>query len=195
MCKVRSQGPWLVALACLAGACAVSSVWAKSAGAEPATSTRIPARAQFGATALTDVKLEFGCTTGKGGVLSLSVVLPASGPLREFALDAFEGPHGAGETLPLATWTYTGFKATTVQTTIAGRRDGDGFVLTTSRDSGSDSDVARLLKRFLDANDEPLRLTVNPPGQGGADLKIEAGAGPQRDTVSRLLAPCLVQAQ
>jgi hypothetical protein len=159
---------------------------------DAAITTRIAAQAHVAKAALKSAQVQFTCTTGKGGALSVAVVLPEPDVVTTFPLEDFEGPDGIGETRPLATWSVAGSKPTTVMGRISGWRgvDGDGFLLASSRVSTRTSDLARLLQRWLDANNEPLRLVVDPPRQGAA-LEVEATSGDRHAVVAAVLAPCL----
>jgi len=160
------------------------------------TTLRIPAQARVADTRLANAQLEFNCTTGKGGALSVAVVLPPPEAVTAFALDPFEGPDGIGEAGKLATWSVLGKRAMQVSGAISGWRgvDGDGFLLASSRDSGRESDLGRLLKRWLRDARQPLWLEVRAP-EGDAKLQVTALANDRRAQLSLVLAPCLAQSR
>ena len=164
--------------------------------AAPNTKLRIPAQARVADARLADAQLEFSCTTGKGGALSVAVVLPAPEAVPGFALERFEGPDGIGEAGKLATWSVLGKHAMRVDGAISGWRgvDGDGFLLTSSRDSGRESDLGRLLKRWLRDVRQPLWLEVRAP-EGDAKLQVTALPDARRAQLSLVLAPCLAQSR
>jgi hypothetical protein len=184
----------LIGLALLCSAHALAATPAAKVVAGKPWKMRIPAHAHVAQTGVANVQFEFACTTGKGGAIWIAAILPEPEALTAFALDPFEGPDGIGETKPLATWSIRGSRPTTAQVTISGWRgvDGDGFLLATTRDSVKESDLARLVKRWLDAGNESLRLVVDPPEQGDA-LEIEAEPGDRRAAIAKVLAPCLAK--
>ena len=160
--------------------------------AAPNTKLRIPAQARVADARLADVRLEFTCTTGKGGVLAVAAVLPPPEAVAMFPLERFEGPEGIGQIENLATWSVLGKRAMQVSSSIAGWRgvDGDGFLLESTRDSGRDSDLGRLLKRWLRDVRQPLWLEVRAP-EGNAKLQVTALPDDHRARLSLVLAPCL----
>ena len=153
---------------------------------------RIPAQADVGGVPLADAKIEFSCTVGKGGVLQAAVILPAPEAVAGFPLEAFEGPDGIGETKTLAKWSMPGPGAVDVASAISGWRgvDGDGFLLASSRLSGKRSDLARLLRRWVDDGSRTLSLAVDSP-QGGARLEVHATPGDARASIGAALSRCL----
>ena len=177
-----------VLVACLI-ACAGSGT-ALAAGPE---NPRIPAHARIGNAPLADAKFEFACSTGKGGMLSISLILPPPESVKGYPLDLFEGPDGIGETRDLAEWSVSGTaKPARARTSISGWRgvDGDGFLLSKARESAHSSDLARLAKRLLSNEQARLRLVVKPPAHGNA-LKVEAPIAGHREAIEKALAPCL----
>jgi hypothetical protein len=159
---------------------------------DAAIKTRVVAHAQVAGTALESAKVEFMCTTGKGGALSVAVILPEPETIKGFPLGDFEGPDGIGEKRALAAWSLGGEKGTAAKGTISGWYgvDGDGFLLATTSNSASASDFKRLLRRYLDAGAQPLRLLVDSPKKGPA-LEVEIALGDRRAAVEAILAPCL----
>jgi len=154
---------------------------------------RIPAQTEIGKTPVDGTQFEFACTAGKGGMVSLSVILPAPEELRAFPLEEFEGPDGIGETHDLAEWSVTGGKKPArARTSISGWRgvDGDGFILSRARESARSSDIARLAKRLVSSDQTRLRLVVKPIKKGEA-LKVEAPIAGHREAIEKILAPCL----
>jgi len=152
---------------------------------------RMPAQARVGDTSLADAKIEFSCTTGKGGALQVAVILPAPESVAGFPLDAFEGPDGIGETRVLAKWSMLGPNAMDVASPISGWRgvDGDGFLLASSRRSNKESDLARLLRRWINDGGQQLWLTVDSP-QGGAKLEVRAMPEGYRTRLGVALSQC-----
>lgn len=158
------------------------------------TNPRIPAHATIGKTTISDAKFEFGCTTGEGGMLQISLILPPPESIAGFPLDKFEGPDGIGETRDLAEWSVSGGpKPARARTSISGWRgvDGDGFLLAKARESSHSSDIARVAKRFVASEQARLRLVVKPPSAHGAAIKVEAPIAGHREDVAKALAPCL----
>ena len=155
------------------------------------TTLRIPAQARVADTRLANAQLEFNCTTGKGGALSVAVVLPPPEAVTAFALDPFEGPDGIGEAGKLATWSVLGKRAMQVSGAISGWRgvDGDGFLLASSRRSNKESDLARLLRRWINDGGQQLWLTVDSP-QGGAKLEVRAMPEGYRTRLGVALSQC-----
>ena len=97
----------------------------RPASAEASTARgllRMPAQARIGDTQLPDAKIEFSCTTGKGGALQVAVTLPTPEAVAGFPLEAFEGPDGIGETKTLAKWSMLGPNAMEVAGPISGWR-------------------------------------------------------------------------
>lgn len=171
-------------------ACAIAFAGSATAAAgDP----RIPAHARIGNTTLADAKFEFACRDGKGGTLSINLVLPPRESDGLFPFDKFEGPDGIGETHDLAEWSVSGAaKPARARTHISGWYgvDGDGFLFSTARESGHPSDLARLAKRLVSSDQARLRLVVKPPGHGNA-LKVEAAIAGHREVIEKALAPCL----
>jgi hypothetical protein len=165
-------------LACLLLlACATASAVEGADGlVDAAIKTRVAAHAQVAGTALESAKAEFMCTTGKGGALTVAVILPEPEAIKGFPLGDFEGPGGIGEKRALAAWSLGGEKETTAKGRIS--------------DSASAKDFKRLLRRYLDAGTQPLRLAVDSPKQGPA-LDVEILLGDRREAVAAILAPCL----
>jgi hypothetical protein len=175
----------------LAGVCVAHA----KAPIEPGAGVvRITAQARVGDTELADAKMEFSCTTGKGGALQVAVVLPEPESVSGFPLIEFEGPDGIGGSRELATWSMLGPKAMTVTSTIHGWRgvDGDGFLLASSRMSNKESDLARLVKRYVGDGGQQLWLKVAPP-EKGATLEVRALPGERRAMLAAKMAPCLTQ--
>jgi len=167
---------------------------AGAAHADDAKNPRIHAHATIGKTVIADAKFEFGCTTGEGGALQISLILPPPESVAGFPLDKFEGPDGIGEAHDLAEWSVSGGpKPARARTSISGWRgvDGDGFLLAKSRESSHSSDIARVAKRFVASEQVRLRLVVKPPSSHGAALKVEAPIAGHREEVAKALAPCL----
>ena len=163
--------------------------------AADATNPRIPAHATIGKTTIADAKFEFGCTTGEGGMLQISLILPPAESIAGFPLDKFEGPDGIGETRDLAEWSVSGgAKPARARTSISGWRgvDGDGFLLAKARESSHSSDLARVAKRLVSSEQARLRLVVKPPSAHGAAIKVEAPIAGHREDVAKALAPCLL---
>jgi hypothetical protein len=188
----RSLGKSVLA-ACLFLTCATASATeGADALVDAAIKTRVEAHAQVAGTALDSAKAQFMCTTGKGGALSVAVILPEPETIKGFPLGDFEGPDGIGEKRALAAWSLGGEKSTTAKGTISGWYgvDGDGFLLATTSSSGSASDFKHLLRRYLDARTQPLRLVVDAPKKGPA-LEVEIMLGDRREAVEAILAPCL----
>lgn len=159
---------------------------------DAAIKTRVDARAQVAGTVLGGAKAEFMCTTGKGGALSVAVSLPEPEAIKGFPLGDFEGPGGIGEKRALATWSLGGEIPATTKGNISGWYgvDGDGFLLAATSDSANASAFRRLLRRYLDAATQPLRLVVESPKKGAA-LEVEIVLGDRRDSVEAIIAPCL----
>jgi hypothetical protein len=172
----------------------LAALVASTATAASNEKLRIAAQARVADSALADAQFEFTCTTGKGGALSVAVVLPAPESVPTFPLEKFEGPDGIGENRMLATWSILGPRAMTVTSSISGWRgvDGDGFLLASSRTSAKSSDLARLLKRYLADGGQPLWLVVAPP-EAGAKLEAHALPSARRTQLAMTLAPCLTQ--
>ena len=167
--------------------------FASAAGNDEPWKMRIPAQTEIGKTPVNGTQFEFACTAGKGGMISLSVILPTPEELRAFPLEEFEGPDGIGETHDLAEWSVTGGKKPArARTSISGWRgvDGDGFILSRARESAASSDIARLAKRFVSSDQTRLRLVVKPVKHGEA-LKVEAPIAGHREAIEKILAPCL----
>jgi hypothetical protein len=180
---------WFVVLACAGAAACTGSVY----GAD-AKNPRIPAHATLGKSTIADAKFEFGCTTGEGGMLQISLILPPPESVAGFPLDQFEGPDGIGEARDLAEWSVSGGpKPARARTSISGWRgvDGDGFLLAKARESSHASDIARVAKRLVASEQARLRLVVKPPSAHGAALKVEAPIAGHREEVTKALAPCL----
>jgi hypothetical protein len=175
-------------------ACAVAAgVCAGAARGDEARDPRIPAQAEVGAKPLASAEFEFVCRTGEGGMLSISLILPAAESVPSFPLSGFEGPDGIGESRDLAEWSVSGApKPARARTSISGWRgvDGDGFLLSKARDSSATSDIARIAKQLVASDKARLRLVVKPPGHGDA-LKVEAPIAGHREAVAKALAPCL----
>jgi hypothetical protein len=176
---------WLIVPA-LAGITAAAAAGAKN--------PRIPAHATIGAATIADAKFEFGCTTGEGGMLQISLILPPPESVADFPLADFEGPDGIGESRDLAEWSVSGgAKPARARTSISGWRgvDGDGFLLAKARESSRSSELARIAKRFIASEEARLRLVVKPPSAHGAAIKVEAPIAGHREEVAEALAPCL----
>lgn len=159
---------------------------------DAAIKTRVAAHALVAATELGSAQAQFMCTTGKGGALSLAVILPEPEAVKGFPLGDFEGPDGIGEKRALATWSLGGDKSTLAKGTLSGWYgvDGDGFLLAATSHSANASDFKRLLRSYLDAGTQPLRLVVDSPKKGPA-LEVEIVLGDRRQAVEAILAPCL----
>lgn len=169
------------------------TAFASAAGNDEPWKMRIPAQSEVGKTPINGTQFEFACTAGKGGMISLSVILPTPEELRAFPLEEFEGPDGIGETHDLAEWSVTGGKKPArARTSISGWRgvDGDGFILSRARESATSSDIARLAKRLVSSDQTRLRLVVKPIKHGEA-LKVEAPIAGHREAIEKILAPCL----
>ena len=154
---------------------------------------RIPAHAQIGSTPIKGTQFEFACSAGKGGMISIALILPPPEELKSFPLEEFEGPDAVGETHKLAEWSVSGAKQPArARTSISGWRgvDGDGFLLSTARESGKPSELARVAKRFVASDQARLRLVVKPLKHGEA-LKVEAPIASHRGAIAKILAPCL----
>ncbi len=180
---------WRLVLAC-AGIAACGGIACAADTANP----RIPARATIGRMVIGDAKFEFACTTGEGGTLQISLILPAPESVAGFPLDRFEGPDGIGEAHDLAEWSVSGGpKPARARTSISGWRgvDGDGFLLAKARESSRSSDIARIAKRLVASEQARLRLVVKPPSAHGAAIKVEAPIAGHREDVAKALAPCL----
>jgi hypothetical protein len=140
---------------------------------------------------------EFSCRTGEGGAFSLTLILPTPEEIAGFPLVDFEGPDGIGETHKLAEWSLSeGKRPVRIRSAISGWRgvDGDGFVLSSSRESGHPSDLARLARELIGAEPVRLRLVVKPIKASEA-LKVEATISDHRGEVEKILAPCLPPAK
>jgi hypothetical protein len=177
----------------LGTALSCASALACAAGNDAAWKIRIPAHTQIGTRTIESTQFEFACTTGAGGMLSLTVILPPPESIAGFPLDEFEGPDGIGETHDLAEWSVTGGKKPArARTTISGWRgvDGDGYLLSRARESAKSSDIARLAKRLLSSDQARLRLVVKPLKHGEA-LKSEAPIEGHREAIEKIRAPCL----
>jgi len=155
-------------------------------------SLRILAQAHVGATVLADAKFEFTCSTGKGGVLQVAVVLPTAESVAAFPFNDFEGPDGIGESKTLARWSVAGSKPAEFAGSISGWYgvDGDDFLFASSQETRKAANLARLLQRWLDAGDQPLELTVAAPN-GDAKLEAAAVSGQRLAAIRGMLAPCL----
>ncbi|HEU4665200.1 MAG TPA: hypothetical protein VFS55_14320 [Dokdonella sp.] len=184
--------PLLVSLACSS---AVANGPPNAPAAAKASTARgvlrMPAQARVGDTPLADAKLEFSCTTGKGGTVQVAAILPAPEAVAGFPLEAFEGPDGIGETKPLAKWSMLGPNAMDVASPISGWRgvDGDGFLLASARRSNNETDLARLLRRWVADGGQQLWLTVESP-QGGARLEVRAMPEGYRTRLGVALSQC-----
>lgn len=166
----------------------------RPASAEASTARgllRMPAQARIGDTQLPDAKIEFSCTTGKGGALQVAVILPTPEAVAGFPLEAFEGPDGIGETKTLAKWSMLGPNAMEVAGPISGWRgvDGDGFLLASSRRSKTETDLARLLWRWVNDGGQQLWLTVDSPA-GGEKLEVRAMPEGWRTRLGVALSQC-----
>lgn len=158
---------------------------------------RIPAHAQIGKSAIADAKFEFTCTTGQGGVLAISLIVPHPDEAKGFPLDRFEGPDGIGETRDLAEWSVSGSaRPARARTSISGWYgvDGDGWIFSRARESARSSDIARVAKQFLSSENARLRLVVKAPAHKEA-LKVEAPIAGHRGEVAKALEPCLAHAK
>ncbi|HEY6894049.1 MAG TPA: hypothetical protein VI258_07775 [Rhodanobacteraceae bacterium] len=187
--KSSSPRRWFLVLAAAGAAACIGT-----ASAADAKNPRIPAHATIGKATIADAKFEFGCTTGEGGALQISLILPPPEAIAGFPLEKFEGPDGIGETRDLAEWSVSGGpKPARARTSISGWRgvDGDGFLLAKSRESGHSSDLARVAKRFVASEQARLRLVVKPPSAHGAAIKVEAPIAGHREEVAEALARCL----
>ena len=185
----RVSSSWFIVLASAGVAACIGS-----ASAASASNPRIRAHATIGKTIISDAKFEFGCTTGEGGMLQISLILPPPESVTGFPLDKFEGADGIGEAHDLAEWSVSGGpKPARARTSISGWRgvDGDGFVLAKARESSHSSDLARVAKRFVASEQARLRLVVKPPSAHGAAIKVEAPIAGHREEVAKALAPCL----
>jgi hypothetical protein len=154
---------------------------------------RIPAHAQIGKTVLADAKFEFMCTTGEGGALAISLIVPHPDQAKGFPLDRFEGPDGIGETRDLAEWSVSGSaKPARARTSISGWYgvDGDGWIFSRARESARSSDIARIAKQFLSSDNARLRLVVKAPAHKEA-LKVEAPIAGHREEIAKALEACL----
>jgi hypothetical protein len=163
-----------------------------AAHAADAKNPRIPAHATIGKTVIADAKFEFGCTTGEGGMLQIALILPPPESIAGFPLDKFEGPDGIGETRDLAEWSVSGGpKPARARTAISGWRgvDGDGFLLASSRRSKTESDLARLLRRWVNDGGQQLWLTVDSPA-GGEKLEVRAMPEGWRTRLGVALSQC-----
>jgi len=186
-----SPGRWFIVLASAGIAACIGT-----SHAADAKNPRIPAHATIGKTTIADAKFEFGCTTGEGGMLQISLILPPAESIAGFPLDKFEGPDGIGETRDLAEWSVSGgAKPARARTSISGWRgvDGDGFLLAKARESSHSSDLARVAKRLVSSEQARLRLVVKPPSAHGAAIKVEAPIAGHREDVAKALAPCLLR--
>jgi len=184
-----SSRRWFVVLASAGIAACVGNVYAADA-----KNPRIPAHATIGKATIADAKFEFGCTTGEGGALQISLILPPPESVAGFPLDKFEGPDGIGEARDLAEWSVSGGpKPARARTSISGWRgvDGDGFLLAKARESSHSSDLARVAKRLVASEQARLRLVVKPQSAHGAAIKVEAPIAGHREAVAKALAPCL----
>lgn len=181
----------LASFLCLASTRA-GAVEAAAGLVRPAIETRVAAHAQVAGTALESAKVEFMCTTGKDGALSVAVILPEPEAVKGFPLGDFEGPDGVGEKRALATWSLGGEKTSLLKGEISGWYgvDGDGFLLAATSDSANASNFKRLLRRYLDVGTQPLRLVVDSPKKGPA-LEVDVVLADQREAVEAIIAPCL----
>jgi hypothetical protein len=158
---------------------------------------RIPAHARIGTKHVPKAEFEFSCRTGEGGAFSLTLILPPPEDIAGFPLLDFEGPDAIGETHKLAEWSLSGGKQPMrVRSAISGWRgvDGDGFLLSSSRESGHPSDLARLARELIGAEPARLRLVVKPVKASEA-LKVEATVAEHRAEIDKILAPCLPPAK
>lgn len=184
--------PFLLSLGC---SCAFAKEPPQAPAAAKAATARgvlrMPAQARVGDTPLADAKIEFSCTTGKGGALQVAAILPAPEAVAGFPLEAFEGPDGIGETKMLAKWSMLGPNAMDVTSAISGWRgvDGDGFLLASARGSNKETDLARLLRRWVNDGGQQLWLTVESP-QGGAKLEVRAMPEGYRTRLGVALSQC-----
>ncbi len=192
MRTLRFPGKSVLALLLLLGCASAVAAEGMQGLNQTSIKIRVGAHALVAGTVLESVKAEFLCTTGKDGALSVSVVLPEPEAIKGFPLGDFEGPEGVGEKRALATWSLGGEKTPPVKGKISGWYgvDGDGFLLATTSDSANASNFKRLLRRYLDAATQPLRLVVDSPKKGAA-LEVEIGLGDQRESVEAIIAPCL----
>src|SRR5689334_21101507 len=82
---------------------------------------RFDAEVHVGNIGLGAAKFELACSAGKGGSLSLSLILLNKDAAKSFALDDFEGPDGVGESRVLAQWGVdTRGPATNLDSNISG---------------------------------------------------------------------------
>jgi hypothetical protein len=187
--------------AALVGFAFALATLATSAVAAPADEApwkvRIPAHARIGTKHVPKAEFEFSCRTGEGGAFSLTLILPPPEDIAGFPLLDFEGPDAAGETHKLAEWSLSGGKQPVrVRSAISGWRgvDGDGFLLSSSRESGHPSDLARLAHALIGTEAARLRLVVKPEKASEA-LKVEATIAEHRAEIDKILAPCLPPAK
>jgi hypothetical protein len=184
---------WKISRVLMLGLLGLGVAASAAAGDEAAWKLRIPAHAQVGSTPVKGTMFEFACTDGKGGALSIALILPPPESLASFPLEEFEGPDGVGETHKLAEWSVSGAKQPArARASISGWRgvDGDGFLLSSARESGRPSDLARLAKRLVASDQARLRLVVKPLKRGEA-LKVEAPIANHHAAIAKILAPCL----
>jgi hypothetical protein len=154
---------------------------------------RFDAEVHVGNVGLGEAKFELACSAGKGGSLSLSLVLMHRDAAKAFALDEFEGPDGIGESRPLAQWGVdTRGPATNLDSNISGWYgvDGDGFVLSTAAMRGKSTALPDFVRQLTSSEALRLRLRVTPP-HGGDPLQASAALSGAQADLSRVAADCL----
>lgn len=154
---------------------------------------RFAGSAHVGQVQLQPVQFEFACHPAKNGALSVSVVLSKGDSAGGFALDAYEGPDGAGEQGEVAEWSVdTRGDGLRVQGPISGWYgvDGDGFIVARSQPNAKPGAVGKLVEAVVDPHSKRMRLSVAAPGKG-EPLQAELLLDGQQDAIRAVVAPCL----
>jgi hypothetical protein len=135
-------------------------------------------------------KFELSCAGGKGGSVSLTLILMHPDAIKTFPLNDFEGPDGIGGSKDLAEWAVdTRGPSTTLKTGIGGWYgvDGDGFVLSTS---GENAPLIAFVRQVVDSKAQRLRLTLSAP-HGGEALQASVSLDGTQAELARTAAACL----
>jgi hypothetical protein len=154
---------------------------------------RIEAEVHVGNTDLGAAKFELACRGGKGGSLSLSLILMQPAAAKVFPLDDFEGPDGAGESRELAQWAVdTRGAGVTLDSVISGWYgvDGDGFLFSTAAIVGKNAALFPFARRLTAADAQRLRLRVTP-ARGGEPLQASVLLAGAQAKLAQVAADCL----
>lgn len=154
---------------------------------------RFTGSAHVGQVQLQPVQFEFACHPARNGALSISVVLTKGDSAGGFALDAYEGPDGAGEQGDVAEWSVdTRGDGLQVKGPISGWYgvDGDGFIVSRAQPNARPGALGGLVKAVVDAKSRRLRLSVAAPGKG-EPLQAELLLDGQQEAIRQVVAACL----